>query len=156
MDDRGESFEEFAQRWSQHLQEALVPIAGLEAAHDATSEALLYAWRHWERLRQLDNPEGYLYVLARRRALRRPKSSGPALPVPEPVGLPEVEPGLVAALAELTDMQRQVVCLVEAFGWRQTDVARLLDISVSTVRNHLARGLARLRSELNVESISDA
>jgi RNA polymerase sigma factor (sigma-70 family) len=70
--------------------------------------------------------------------------------------LPDVEPGLVAALEDLTEMQRQVVYLVEGFGWGLTDVARMLDISVSTVRNHLARGLTRLREILAAEVDCDA
>ena len=49
-------------------------------------------------------------------------------------------------------MQRQVVYLVEGFGWGLTDTARILDVSVSTVRNHLARGMARLRATLEVQS----
>ncbi len=60
------------------------------------------------------------------------------------------------ALDQLSEMQRQVVYLVEGFGWRLTDVARLLEISVSTVRNHLARGLDRLRAELKVGTGTDA
>ncbi len=62
------------------------------------------------------------------------------------------EPQLVPALEQLTEMQRQVVYLVEGCGWGLTDTARILDVSVSTVRNHLARGLSRLRELLQVES----
>jgi DNA-directed RNA polymerase specialized sigma24 family protein len=74
------------------------------------------------------------------------------LPAPDPVELPEVEPGLIAAVNDLTEMQRQVVYLVEGFGWGLTDTARILGVSVSTVRNHLSRGMARLRAELEVDT----
>lgn len=151
-----ESFEQFAGRFGPRLHEALVPVAGLDRAHDAASEALVYAWEHWDHVRGLGNPEGYLYVMARRRALRELGSPTPLLPIADPTELPEVEPGLVDALSRLSEMQRQVVYLVEGFGWGLTDVSRLLDISVSTVRNHHARGLDRLRAHLHVDDVEPA
>ena len=149
-------FEVFAAEFGPRLYQALVPVAGIDAAHDAASDALVYAWRHWERIAAMDNPEGYLYVMARRQAQRTVRPARPGLPSPPPDELPDVEPGLADALDRLSEMQRQVVYLVEGFGWGLTDVSRLLDISVSTVRNHLARGLERLRAELRVGTGSDA
>src|SRR6476646_3665555 len=151
-----DDFEEFAARYGRRLYQALVPVGGIDAAHDATTDTLVYAWQHWDRVRQLDNPEGYLYVMARRR-LNRIRPPRPALlPVPDRAELPDVEPQLIEALNQLSEMQRQVVYLVEGFGWGLTDVGRILGISVSTVRNHLARGLERLRSELKVGTGTDA
>ena len=154
--DRLGAFEPFAARYGPRLYQALVPVAGVDRAHDAANDALLYAWRHWDRVRGLANPEGYLYVMARRQAGQAARPPGPLLPVPDPTELPDVEPGLADALDQLSEMQRQVVYLVEGFGWGLTDVSRLLEISVSTVRNHLARGLERLRVALNVGSETDA
>ena len=149
-------FEEFAARYGRRLQQALVPVGGVDAAHDATTDTLVYAWQHWDRVRMLDNPEGYLYVMARRRVSRVRPPRTALLPVPDRSELPEVEPQLIEALNQLSEMQRQVVYLVEGFGWGLTDVGRILGISVSTVRNHLARGLERLRSELKVGTGTDA
>jgi DNA-directed RNA polymerase specialized sigma24 family protein len=148
--DREGEFDDFVHRVGRRLWQALVPVAGPESAHDALAEAFLYAWQHWDRVRAMDNPEGYLYVVARRQALRRSPTG--LLPATEAMRIPHVEPGLVSALAELTEMQRQVVYLVDGLGWGLTDVARLLEISVSTVRNHQARALARLRNRLKVET----
>ena len=149
-------FDTFAGGYGPQLYQALVPVAGIDAAQDAANDALLYAWRNWDRVRRMDNPEGYLYVMARRQAQRAHRPAGPRLPNPPPTELPDVEPGLADALDHLSEMQRQVVYLVEGFGWGLTDVARILDISVSTVRNHLARGLERLRAELKVGTGTDA
>jgi DNA-directed RNA polymerase specialized sigma24 family protein len=41
--------------------------------------------------------------------------------------------------------------VVEGCGWTLAETARLLDVSVSTVRNHLARGMAHLRDLLEVD-----
>jgi DNA-directed RNA polymerase specialized sigma24 family protein len=153
-DDLG-GYEELASAFGSRLYEALIPVAGIDRAHDATSDALLYAWRNWDRVGKLDNPEGYLYVMARRHATRGRRSSRPLLPQAAPTELPDVEPGLLGALERLSEMQRQVVYLVEGFGWGLTDVSRILGISVSTVRNHLARGLDNLRASLQVAAPDD-
>ena len=47
------------------------------------------------------------------------------------------------------------VVLVHAFGWGQVDVAELLEISTSSVRTHLARGIARLHAALEVSPHAD-
>jgi DNA-directed RNA polymerase specialized sigma24 family protein len=44
------------------------------------------------------------------------------------------------------------VLLVHAFGWSQAEAAELVGVSVSTIRTHLARGLAKLQSTLEVET----
>jgi DNA-directed RNA polymerase specialized sigma24 family protein len=155
VSDDQDGFERFAAAFGPRLYRALVPVGGIDLAHDATNDTLLYAWRHWDRVRGLESPEGYLYVAARRRVMTRERPR-PLLQMPDPAVLPDVEPGLVAALESLTEMQRQVVYLVEGFGWGLTDVARMLDISVSTVRNHHARGLTRLRALLAAEVDCDA
>jgi DNA-directed RNA polymerase specialized sigma24 family protein len=46
-----------------------------------------------------------------------------------------------------------VVLLVHGYGWRQVEVAALLEVSPSTVADHLGRALARLREELEVEDV---
>ncbi len=54
------------------------------------------------------------------------------------------------ALSRLSEQQRTVVVLVHGYGWRQAEVARLLEVNPSTVRDYLNRGIDRLRRELEV------
>lgn len=144
-------FDDFVASFDRRLWQSLIPAVGVDRARDAATDAFVYAWRHWDRISTMENPEGYLYTAARGYARARPRPIGALLPVPEPTELPRVEPGLVPALAELSEMQRTVVYLVEGCGWGLTDAARLLDISVSTLRNHLARGMTKLRAALEVQ-----
>jgi RNA polymerase sigma factor (sigma-70 family) len=53
-------------------------------------------------------------------------------------------------LAQLSDRQRVAVVLVHGFGWTLREVAELTGTKITTVQNHLERGLARLRSGLEV------
>ena len=146
--DPAAAYDEFVRQHQRVLLQSVAPIAGPDAANDAVANALIHAWENWDRVAAMENPMGYLYTIARRDAMRRPRSA--LLPQPSDHELPRFEPRLLPALAELSEMQRQVVYLVEGFGWGLTDTARILDISVSTVRNHRSRGLARLRDLLKV------
>lgn len=152
------SFDAFVAAFDLPLRQALVSIVGIEAARDAAANAFLYAWRHWERIEPMANPRGYVYQAARHYALRdrRPEHVLPSVELlaTRAAGgsVPDIEPGLVAALATLSEQQRTVVYLVEGCGMGLTEVSTTLGVSVSTVRNHLARGMERLRSILEVTS----
>ena len=63
---------------------------------------------------------------------------------------PMVEPGLGEALGRLTDRQRAAVVLVHGYGWTMREVAELNGSKVTSVQNHLERGLSKLRRALEV------
>ena len=139
-----DEFAEFVATAEPRLRRALFPVGGVATA-DAVADALAYAWEHWDRVQAMDNPIGYLYRVGRSRL--RPRKT-PVLPPVDTARIPDVEPGLAPALARLPERQRVAVVLVHGFGWTHQEVADLWDVSVSTVRNHLARGMDRLRGAL--------
>ena len=55
---------------------------------------------------------------------------------------------LPRALAGLRPDERVAVVLVHGYAWTYQEVADLLGVPTSTVRNHVHRGLTRLRSSL--------
>ncbi len=63
---------------------------------------------------------------------------------------PWYEPALVPALTMLTESQRTAVVLVYGFGWTMAEVAELTGIKITSVQNHLDRGLKKLRAALKV------
>jgi DNA-directed RNA polymerase specialized sigma24 family protein len=148
---RGEerSFVEFARVAEPRLRYALVAGHGADRGGEAANDALVYGWCHWERVRHMNNPIGFLYRVGERSARRRrvePRSV-PVVPEDRP---PWIEPRLSAALGGLSPRQREVVVLVDAFEWTHREVADLLGIRLSSVQTHLERGLARLRQALRV------
>lgn len=149
MDQADDAYRTFDQRVRPLLWAALVPTVGAADADDAVAAAMEWAWGNWAKLQSTRNPEGYLYRVAQRKArrLRKPER---LFPQPPDGALPEVEPGLVDALASLPERQRTVVWLMEACEWTQTEVSTWLGISVSSVRTHHTRALERLRAELEV------
>lgn len=141
-------FEAFARDARPRLVRALAPVRG-DRALDGAAEAMAYAWEHWSEVRDMANPVGYLYRVGHSRTRVR---RVPQLPEPESVGLPDIEPRLIPALLRLPDTQRAAVWLVHACQWQYAEVAAALGTTTSMVGNHVARGMARLREELEVHS----
>lgn len=142
-------FEEFVAEMRPRLIRALAGCRGADEAADAAAEALAYAFEHWDHVRVLANPGGYLYRVGQSKTRHRRR---PDLPAPELVGLPDIEPGLVPALLQLAETQRTAVWLVHACEWRYAEVAEAMGTSVSMVGNHVRRGLDSLRRQLEVDS----
>lgn len=129
---------------------ALAAALGQGAGQDATAEAFMYAWEHWDRVGGMKNPSGYIYRVGRSR-VRRWRTSA--------VGPPTfgsdhreswVEPRLLPALERLSPRQRTVVVLMEGYAYTPQEVADLLGVSRSSVRRHGERALRKLRSAMGV------
>jgi len=151
-DTRSETFIGFVADVEPRLHAALIGSWGLEDAREATAEALVYAWEHWEQLASMDNPAGYLYRVAQTRARRLFGRRQPAFPPPPSDSMPWVEPALPAALASLPERQRVIVLLVHSFGWTQAEISAVTGLSHGTVQKHCERGLAKLRAALGGEA----
>jgi RNA polymerase sigma factor (sigma-70 family) len=147
-----ESFTVFARSVEPRLRYALTAALGQELGHESAAEALAYGWEHWDRVKDLENPAGYLYRVGRR-SMRFKRGRVGFDPI-EAARMPDFEPGLPDAMARLSERQRVVVFLVYGLGWKRREVGELLGISTNSVGAHLSRGLAKLRSSLGV-SIND-
>jgi DNA-directed RNA polymerase specialized sigma24 family protein len=143
----GAAFTLFFEQAEPRLRRALVATYGADRGREAAAEALTYAWQHWERVQLMDNPIAYLYRVGQSRSRsRRPPVVFPPV---APEG-PWVEPGLPAALDELSERERLAVVLIEGFDWTFREVAELADVSVSSIQSYFERGLRKLRATLGV------
>jgi DNA-directed RNA polymerase specialized sigma24 family protein len=144
------SFEVFIADAQVRLRRALVARYGVQLGVEACAEATAWAWSNRDRLLTMANPVGYLYRVGQtavrsetrfhRSPLFPPEASDHDVPLPDQ--------GLHEALTRLTPDQRAAVMLVHAHGYRYAEAADLLDIPVSTLKNHLHRGSRRLRKLL--------
>jgi RNA polymerase sigma-70 factor (ECF subfamily) len=140
------------------LRRTLVAWYGPTLGRDAAQHALAWAWAHRSRLDEIDNPAGYLFRVGQshakrelRRSHRPANSLSPATVVD---GDSPFEPELTTALAALSEQQRAAVLLVHGHGYSFREAADVLNVSLSTLRTHTDRGLARLRSHLEVHDES--
>src|ERR1700722_442261 len=140
-------FEAFVRDAEPRLSRALAAAYGFEDGRDATAEALAYAYEHWDRLQHIRHLPGSLFRVGQPRGVQRRQ---PVLFAVPDFADHAFEPGLPAALASLTQHQRLAVVLVHGYGYTMREVAELTGVRLTTIQNHLNRGLARLRSTLGV------
>ena len=146
-----DDFTEFFRMAEPRLRIALSSAFGIDVGQEALSEALAFAWEHWDRIRMTANPIGYVYGIGRNKARGSSRRRPPILPPVSQVSLPWIEPGLPAALARLSERQRTVVMLLYSFEWTMGEVADMLGMAKGTAQLHARRGLARLRRDLGVD-----
>jgi DNA-directed RNA polymerase specialized sigma24 family protein len=143
-------FEEFIADARVRLRRALVARYGVELGVEACAEATAWAWANRDRLLAMANPVGYLFRVGQTAVRSETRfHRAPLFPnevIDDEISVPD--PGLHEALGRLTPDQRAAVMLVHAHGYRYTEAANLLDIPVSTLKNHLHRGSRRLRKLL--------
>jgi RNA polymerase sigma factor (sigma-70 family) len=112
--------------------------------------ALLWAWEHRDRLRDMGSPVGYLFRVAQSevRPELRWRRRVVLVEVDEAVDGEPLDVDLVRALTRLSRSQRTAVVLVHAYGWSYAEVADVVGVSVAAVTNHVHRGLHKLRGLL--------
>ncbi|HEV7525901.1 MAG TPA: sigma factor-like helix-turn-helix DNA-binding protein [Acidimicrobiia bacterium] len=142
-----ERFSRFVSDVEPRLRRALVAFYGVEVGCEVTADALEVAWQRWDSLEVMANPVGYLFRVAQSRS-RRYRRRMPVLPSVPVAEFPDIDPRLPRALARLSNQQRAAVVLVHAHDWTLAETAEALGCGVSTVRNHLDRGMRRLRVSL--------
>ena len=146
-----DEFTAFVEDVEPRLRRALVAGYGVGRGRDATIDALVYAWRKWDKVRSLDNPAGYLFRVGQNLAKKQTRQPRVGLDS-NPRRLPWVEPGLSDALAALTSRQRTAVILHHSFDWTYAEIAEATGLSLSSVRTHADRALAKLRRALEVST----
>lgn len=129
------------------LERALVARFGIDDGLEAAAEALAFATENWHRLQPMANPVGYLYRVGQSRGQRlRGRWRRIGLLVHEPVTSDDViDLDLQRALMRLRSEQRVAIVLVHSHGYSYREAAEILGIPVTTITNHVNRGMARLR-----------
>jgi RNA polymerase sigma-70 factor (ECF subfamily) len=132
-------------------------------AEDMAAEALARAYARWDSVSRLDSPQAWVLRVTTNLtidAVRRQKLAMQALPalvVPETTSRFDDDVAariaLVAALGALPRRQREAIALRYLAGLSEEEVSRSLDITPSSVRTHLQRGLASLRRHLGHQGV---
>jgi RNA polymerase sigma factor (sigma-70 family) len=149
-----EEFVAFLDCHGPRLRRALVAAYGIDAGLELHAEVIAWAWEHWSAVAETEHPVGYLFRVGQSRARRLWRWRRRVVFPPEPPSAAQeaLDGDLAEALKRLRLPQRTAVILVHAYGWSYADVADLLDVSEGSVRNHLHRGILRLRAELGGQS----
>ncbi len=146
-----DDFERFVATDCARLRRVLIAYFGIDIGNDVANDAIEYAWRNWARVRKMDNPTGYLFRVGQTAARRHRRWERKVELPPEHRNQDAtIDPGLHRALAQISPEQRACVVMVKVFDWSYQQTADALGLPVTSVRNHVHRGLTALRTALSV------
>lgn len=133
-----------------------------EDAEDAAQESFLVALQRIEECRRPEKFGAWLMTIVRNRSknlVRRevlrdtdpiPVTAGSKGPTPERVTeQSELRAQLKGALAQLPEVQREIVLLHDLEGWKHREIAERLSLPSGTVRSHLHFARKSLRAALS-------
>ncbi|UCF21185.1 MAG: RNA polymerase sigma factor [Gemmatimonadota bacterium] len=143
---------------------ALAVLGNRMDAEDVTQDAFLRALERLDELRQAERFAAWLLQIVRNRArnfhsYRRVRAAQPLETIeaisPDRADR-ELERGrlrdrLESALAEISEVQRQVVLLHDLEGWKHSEIADSLGLSETMSRQHLFNARRVLRARLGSE-----
>lgn len=128
-------------------------------AEEITQDAFLQMLRHWTRVRGYERPDAWVRRVAIRLAVkhvqREQKRGRRERLAMEPVRESMPHPEVARAIATLSPMQRTAVVLYYWDDQPVFEIARVLQVTESTVKQHLFRARARLAQLLGEEVSED-
>jgi RNA polymerase sigma-70 factor (ECF subfamily) len=149
-------FEAFWFRERDRLDRALTLTLGDPVlAAEAVDEAMARALERWHVVGRYERPAGWVYRVALnwarswlRKWNRRPTRPASQLDRPSLDDLPD--PDLAGPLAALRVEERTAVVLRFYLQFTPTEIAEVMNIPTGTAKSHVHRGLANLRSLMEV------
>jgi len=131
----------------------LVALVGRDAADDCFQETFVSALRAYPRLRNDRNLRGWLFAIARNKALDHLRARARVVPVAELDELPApAEPApdgsIWPAVRALPPKQREAVALRFAADLAYADVGAAMGTSEEAARRNVHEALRRLREEI--------
>lgn len=142
---------------------ALALLRDAHEAQDVAQDVFVKVWESAPAYRSRGAPMAWLLTVTRNLALSRLRQSGRqvvldeetwnALPAADPEVSPEDRQVLQAALDSLDGGERRIILLHAVTGLKHREIARLLELPLSTVLSKYHRGLKKLRSLLKGECV---
>ena len=159
------AFDEFYASFFDRVARTLM-LAGADRdpARDATQEAFARALRHWRKVREMDRPDGWVYVVAMNqlrdqwRRGDRSRTQAPAIDDGAVDNTHAVASRLSVrdAIATLPARQRQAVVLRFLADLPIADVADAMGCATGTVKATLHHAMRSMRVELDDTEDDDA
>ena len=161
----GIAFDEFYESYFERVARALV-VAGADRdqAREASQEAFARALRRWRKVRDMDRPDAWVYVVAmnqlrdhwRRDERRRERESRVDDSAADNTGGVATRLSVREAIATLPPRQRQAVVLRYLADLPLADVADAMGCATGTVKATLHQAMKAMRVELDEEEGDDA
>jgi len=156
--DRGEFEQVFRSSYSSVLRTAYLVLHDRGRAEEVTQDAFLRLYERWSQAVTYDHPVAWVRTVAVRDAIRRAERerrqqvTSVLADRGTPDRMPDVD--LLHAVAALPPRQRAAVALYYLEDRPVDEIAVLMEVSSSTVKQHLFQARARLGGAL-LEGVSD-
>jgi RNA polymerase sigma factor (sigma-70 family) len=162
------SFWTFFEKYDSRLRRYLIArTADSVLAEQIADETMMYARDKWDRLLTIDKPGSWLFTVATNRLNRLEATYRRANFLREDLNSfendlravakkdewIETRIDLILALRLLPRHQVEVITLHYLADQKLTDIAHAMNVSVGTVKQHLSRGLARLRQDPHLRAV---
>ena len=132
-----------------------------DGAEEAVQEAFVQALVRWKRVGSLEDPAGWVRLVAVRRLLNLRRSEARSAAASARLGRATIDPpdgvrlDVVLAVGALSPQQRVAVGLRYGGGYSLSEVAAAMGLSVGAVKYHLSEARSRLRARLADELSED-
>lgn len=141
---------------------AVARLSNEQDAEDVCQDAFITALRKLDSCKRPEHFRAWLMTIVKNRAhnfreyqevrrtqpLEHARSSASRSDPERDAGATDLRNRLTGALAQLTDLQRQVVLLHDYEGWKHTEIGERLGVSAGASRFHLHVARKRLRELL--------
>jgi RNA polymerase sigma-70 factor (ECF subfamily) len=139
---------------------ALAYIKIVEGAEDTTQEVFYKVWKNREKLTEVESLKDYLFIIARNEVLSSLRKKGPSYPLGEyldatlkeknlgpgdTLSLRQLQQALQKAVTMLPPQQKQAYLLSREAGLQHNEIAEKMNLSRSTVKNHIIAALNFIR-----------
>jgi RNA polymerase sigma-70 factor (sigma-E family) len=142
----------FDSQFSRCVHVANKIVRDRAVAEEVASEAFARAWSRWNRLSRDHRADGWVLRVTVNLAIdtTRKRTVQPELPLPalSTADAATLHVALVQALQALPRRQREAIVLRYLADLSESDVSAALGVSAGSVKTHLHRGMARLRTTL--------
>jgi RNA polymerase sigma-70 factor (family 1) len=134
-------------------------------AEDILQDVFLKIWQHKTSISEITNFNAYLYRLAQNQAIDELRkfsketcslsaifSLEEDLATPDPVEIlinKEIKSKIEEAVNQLPPQQKKIFTLHKEQGFQHEEIAQQLNLSVSTIQNHMRLALGNLRTYLS-------
>lgn len=147
-------FEDFFAAHHARLFGAMCAVTGdRQEAEEIMQEAFLKLWERWERVSQVEDPEGYLYRTAMnvfrgryRRAKLALRKAAHTIERTDAFEAVDARQTVIKGLASLTPAQRAAIVFTSLLGYNSQEAGEILGTSASAVRTLATTGRARIRA----------
>jgi RNA polymerase sigma-70 factor (family 1) len=154
--------------WKKIYATALHYLKASEWAQDLVQDIFLKIWTKRAALKEVDDFEAFLFIVARNELVSALRKKIQAAPLPEQnetmattelpdnaLCLKQTEQLIADAIAQLPPQQKLVYLLTRQRGLSHEAIARQLGLNTRTVNNHASRALFSIRQYLKKQGLPE-